>query len=93
MAANVLFRVHALQRMFERRISVDDVYAVIARGEVIEDYPDDRPYPSRLVLGWIGARPLHTVVADNLSENELIVITVYEPDSEVWEADFKRRKL
>jgi len=32
-------------------------------------------------------------VADNLSENELIVITVYEPDSEVWEADFKRRKL
>ncbi|HXX22088.1 MAG TPA: DUF4258 domain-containing protein [Terriglobia bacterium] len=52
-----------------------------------------RPYPSRLVLGWIGARPLHTVVADNLSENELIVITVYEPDSEVWEADFKRRKL
>jgi hypothetical protein len=93
MAANVVFRVHALQRMFERRISVDDVYAVIARGEVIEDYPDDRPYPSRLVLGWIGARPLHTVVADNLSENELIVITVYEPDSEVWEADFKRRKL
>jgi len=37
MAANVLFRVHALQRMFERRISVDDVYAVIARGEAIED--------------------------------------------------------
>jgi len=93
MAANVVFRVHALQRVFERRISVDDVYAVIGRGEVIENYPDDRPYPSRLVLGWRGARPLHAVVADNPSENELIVITVYEPDPEVWEADFKRRKL
>ena len=93
MAANVVFRVHALQRMFERRISVDDVFAVIGRGEVIEDYPDDRPYPSRLVLGWRRARPLHVVVAHNLNEDELIVITVYEPNPAFWEADFKRRKL
>jgi hypothetical protein len=78
--------------MFERRISTDDVKAVIGSGETIEDYPDDRPYPSRLVLGWRGARPLHVIVADNLSENELIVITAYEPDPELWEADFRRRK-
>jgi hypothetical protein len=38
MAANVVFRVHAIQRMFERRISVEDVKAVIERGEVVEDY-------------------------------------------------------
>jgi hypothetical protein len=31
-------------------------------------------------------------VADNLSENELIVITAYEPDLELWEPDFRRRK-
>jgi hypothetical protein len=61
--------------MFERRISINDVNAVIGRGETIEDYPDDSPYPSRLLLGWRGGRPLHVVVADNLSENELIVIT------------------
>jgi hypothetical protein len=79
--------------MFERRISINDVNAVVGRGETIEDYPDDKPYPSRLLLGWRGARPLHVVVADNLSENELIVITAYEPDPELWEADFRRRKL
>ena len=92
MADTLVFRVHALLRMFERRISTDDVKAVIGRGETIEDYPDDRPYPSRLVMGWRGARPLHVVVADNLSENELIVITAYEPDPSLWEADFRRRK-
>ena len=93
MAAKLVFRVHALRRMFERNFSVDDIRAVIDDGETIEDYPGDQPYPSRLVLGWRGARPVHVVVAHNLSQNELIVVTVYEPDPELWEADFKRRKI
>jgi hypothetical protein len=78
--------------MFERRFGVEDVAAVIESGETIEDYPSNTPYPSRLVLGWRGTRPVHVVVAHNLSENEHIVITVYEPDHELWEADFRRRK-
>ena len=57
MAGKLVFRVHALQRMFERQIGVDDVRAVIDSGETIEDYPNDQPYPSRLVLGWRGAAP------------------------------------
>jgi hypothetical protein len=92
MAAKLVFRVHTLRRMFERRLNAEDVEAVIEGGETIEDYPDDRPYPSRLVLGWRGVRPLHVVAAHNLSENEFIVVTVYEPDPELWEADFRRRK-
>jgi hypothetical protein len=78
--------------MFERRVSIEDIEAVIDSGETIKDYPDDSPYPSRLVLGWRGARPLHVVVADNSRENELVVITVYEPDPEFWEDDFRRRR-
>lgn len=38
------------------------------------------------------ARRLHVVVARDTGENELIVITVYEPDPEQWEGDFRRRK-
>jgi len=91
MTVRFTFRVHALRRMFERQISVDDVRAVIGSGETIEDYPDDKPYPSRLVLGWRGARPVHVVVAHNMSDNEFIVVTVYEPDAELWEHDFRRR--
>ena len=93
MAAKLVFRVHALRRMFERNFSVDDIRAVIDDGETIEDYQGDKPFPSRLVLGWRGARPVHVVVADNLRQNELIVVTVYEPDPELWGADYKRRRL
>jgi hypothetical protein len=59
---------------------------------VIEEYPEDTPYPSRLVLGWCGSRPLHVAVADNAAAQEMIVITVYEPDSAQWEPDLRRRR-
>ena len=88
----VIFRIHAVQRMAERRVTVDDVRAVLAQGETIEDYPDDTPYPSRLVLGWVGDRPLHVVTAQPASAREIIVITVYEPDPLRWDAAFKRRQ-
>ncbi len=65
---------------------------MIENGEVIEEYPDDTPYPSRLVLGRRHGRPLHVVAADDPDERETIVITVYEPNPTEWEADFKRRK-
>ena len=39
----VFFRVHAIQRMYERDISVDDVTHVVGTGEIIEQYPDDLP--------------------------------------------------
>jgi Domain of unknown function (DUF4258) len=86
------FRVHALQRMFARGISTDDVRGVVGAGEVVEDYPTDHPYPSRLILGWAGTRPLHVVAAYNARDDESIIITVYEPDPARWEADFKTRK-
>ncbi|RLE38586.1 hypothetical protein DRJ23_04600 [Candidatus Acetothermia bacterium] len=92
MSESLVYRVHALQRMFERGITEEDVRHVLETGEVIERYPDDRPYPSRLVLGWREDRPLHVVVAEQAEADTLIVITVYEPDPTLWEDDFKRRR-
>ena len=47
MSANKLvYRNHAIKRMFERGISEADVRAVIDLGEVIQEYPDDVPYPT-----------------------------------------------
>lgn len=88
----LVFRVHALRRMFERRIGIDEIRRVREAGETLERYPDDSPYPSRLVLGWSGGRPLHVVAAENIEENETIVITVYEPDPGLWTPDLRRRK-
>lgn len=91
-SAKLVFRFHAIQRMFERGISKKDVRQIIAEGQTIENYPKDTPYPSRLVLGWLEGRPLHTVVADDVEGRQTIVITVYEPDPSKWEPDFRARK-
>ncbi len=91
-ARQLVFRVHAIQRMFQRGISVPQVRSVVESGEVVEQYPEDKPYPSRLLLGWSDERPLHVVVADNPESSENIVITTYEPTERHWEPGFRRRK-
>jgi len=87
----LVFRVHAIQRMFQRKISKEEVRQVVATGETIETYPMDKPFPSRLILGWSGSRPIHVVAADDASAQETIIVTVYQPDIEEWESGFKRR--
>lgn len=88
----LVFRVHAVQRMFQRRISEEEVKQVVATGETIETYPTDKPFPSRLLLGRIGSRPIHVVAADDALAKETIIVTVYQPDTTEWESGFTRRK-
>jgi hypothetical protein len=42
---------HADSRIAERDITRDDILNVLMTGEIIEQYQDDQPYPSCLVLG------------------------------------------
>ena len=88
----IIYRIHAIERMFERGIGVKDVRFAMEIGVNIENYADDAAYPGRLILAWRGKRPLHVVAADNLAGDEIIVITGYRPDRSRWTDDFKRRR-
>jgi len=88
----IIFRIHAIQRMFERRVSDENVRRILQSGEMIEDYSDDMPHPGGLISGRRGNRPLHVVMAENTKDNELVVITVYEPDPSQWKTRFRSRK-
>jgi len=57
-APKLVFRVHAVARMCERRITEEEVRRTLEGGETIEHYPDDTPYPSLLMLGWAAERPI-----------------------------------
>ena len=83
---------HALQRIFERGLSVDDVRSVLCDGEEISSYPDDTPYPSCVMLGFMEGRAVHVVVAQEENTRTCYVITVYRPNPDLWESDFKRRR-
>ncbi len=49
----LIFRVHAIRRMFQRRISLDDIKSVLGSGIIIESYPDDYPYPSLFIIRMV----------------------------------------
>jgi hypothetical protein len=85
------FRIHALRQMFQRIITDSDIRELLGSGIVIEEYPDDIPYPSSLVSGSVNGRPLHGVMAYNNVDREAIVITAYEPDPDSWSDNFTRR--
>jgi hypothetical protein len=87
----ITLRVHAIERMFEREISMADITALVERGEAIERRPDDTPFPSRLVHLKLHGRHLHAVLADNIADDEVFVVSLYEPDPALWDRTFTRR--
>ena len=89
---NFIYRTHAIERMFERDISDETVEETIKNGKIIEEYLDDKPYPSFLVLGFEKddlKKPIHIVFAKN--DQDIIVITAYRPDRLKWTNNFKTR--
>ena len=86
------YRVHATRRMFQRRISQQDIECLLAHGQVIERYDEDFPLPSVLLNEHRAAgRPLHAVVGINDAEQKLVLITAYEPNPLQWTDHFSRR--
>ena len=51
----------------------------IRDGEVIEDYPDDYPFPSCLILG----HGIHVVCG--IGEGKAWIVTAYRPTLDKWE--------
>ena len=90
-SGRLVFRVHALQRMASRVVGEVEIRDVLENGEVIEARPDDLPYPTRVMLGWIGGRPIHVVATEN-EEDETVIVTVYEPEPDRWADGFTRRR-
>jgi len=87
----IKWSVHAVAQMQERDISITDVKSCITSGEIIEDYPDDFPYPSCLIYGQAEeSKVLHVVVGTD--EEILYIITAYIPNPVKFEEDLKTRR-
>jgi len=86
------FSRHAVEQSILRDIRAIEVEeALLNRSEVVEDYPDDKRGPTCLILGFTsGGRPLHVQVS-HPSRPVLKIVTLYEPDSNIW-IDFRHRK-
>ena len=90
--SSVHYSRHAIERMFQRGLSPAAIAAVLQAGEVIASYPEDTPYPSQLLLGFLPEQAVHVVVARDPATGACFVVTVYRPDPQLWEQDYKTRR-
>lgn len=86
------FSKHAVDPSIIREISIVEMHEAISGGdEIIEDYPEDKYGPSCLILGFTKTgRPLH-IQCSYPSRPLIKIITLYEPDPDLW-LDFRIRK-
>lgn len=88
---NIAITEHARIRLLERNISIDDIINGINTGEIIKQYPDDKPLESCLILGLsVKKNYIHIVVSCDV--NFIYLITAYFPNPDIWETNFKTRK-
>ena len=92
----VLYTYHAKDEMEKEEfgeIKEIEVLEAALNGKIIESYPEDVPYPSCLIYGRTkNHRPLHIVCAYAADSNMAIIITVYQPNPDIW-IDFERRGI
>lgn len=88
---NIEITLHAAKRLEQRGITSKDILACIQNGTIIEQYPNDYPYPSSLILGLsFSGQIIHVVIGTDMQT--LWIITAYYPSSDKWESDFRTRK-
>jgi hypothetical protein len=89
----LLFLHHAVTQMArpDRMLTVEEVRAVVLRGEIIDNYPEDPRGHSCLMLGTgDSGRAVHVVCAP--IDDYLAAITAYLPEGREWSPDFTTRK-
>lgn len=83
---------HADEESVSDGLVLDDVFFSVLSGEIIEDYPEDNPYPSCLIFGMTTDNvPVHSVWAYNELNGWCVLVTVYRPDPNSW-IDWRERR-
>ena len=91
-AGRVRITDHADEEAYADRLLVDEIFFSTLHGEIVEDYPTDKPYPSCLIYGQtLDGHHVHSVWAYNSMSRWAVLITVYRPDPTLWIEWRKRR--
>ena len=76
---------HADEAAHADQLTLDEILVSVLHGDIIEDYPADKPYPSSLIYGDASTgEPMHSVWAYNRQSQWAVLITVYRPDPDRW---------
>ncbi len=89
----ITWRYHALRRARERGITREQAIRVLTEGAIIEQRPDDTPYPMCLMMAMVEEkRPLYVALRYDEVDDRMYVITIHWLDPDKWEDPWTRRR-
>ncbi len=91
-ARKILWTYHVNMRLGQRSISRAQIFQAIDTFDIIEEYPNDKYFPSYLIRAEVGQIVFHTHVAIDTEGDNVRIITAYFPDRVGWNEDFKVRR-
>ena len=88
----ILWPYHVNMRWGQRFISRETIINAAGSYEVVEAYPEDKYFPSYLLLGRVGEEVFHALFGADVDGHHVRVVTAYYPSPEEWETDLKTRR-
>ncbi len=90
---NILWTHHVNMRLRGRFIKREAVLHSLDSYEIIEKYPEDKYLPSYLIYTEYENQIIHILIATDLDNDSIRIITIYKPTLEKWDEDFKTRRI
>lgn len=91
-ARRILWTYHVNMRLGERAITRQMILDATTNYELVEAYPDDKYFPSYLLLGRTGDDTFHVLFGTDVPGRNVRVVTAYVPSPEEWKPDLKTRR-
>jgi hypothetical protein len=88
----IFWTYHINMRLQKRGISRQMVLESLSCYEVIEEYPDDKYFPSYLIYTHYQGEHFHILFAVDVEGDNVRIITAYRPNPIEWTTDFKTRR-
>ena len=79
-------------RLKERHITREQILNAVQSFEIIESYPEDKYFPSYLIYAAYEKKVFHIVIAIDVENENIRVVTAYYPDPEKWDQNLKTRR-
>ena len=83
---------HVNMHLGQRSIARTRIFQAIDTFDVIEEYPDDKYFPSYLIRDEVNQTAFHIHVATDTEGDNVRIITAYFPDRVGWNEDLRVRR-
>ncbi len=83
---------HVNMRLKGRIIPREFILNSVDSYEIIEEYPEDKYFPSYLIYTEYKSQIIHVHIATDIENDNVRIVTTYKPTLDKWESNFKTRR-